>query len=137
MNRWMRDPRVERAEADTFFAERAERAGDRESAKEKYRAAGESFAAVSLSVPADHPNTRADLSIAAVAALARGGAYPRAIDHARRVLAEPGALTESGRAELLRLLREYEQVGGARPPASPNRGQALRDEVRARFRSAA
>ncbi|MFO0606162.1 MAG: hypothetical protein U0324_23510 [Polyangiales bacterium] len=109
MNRWMRDPRVERAETDAFFAERAERAGDLSSARERYRAAAESFAAVSLSVPADHPNTRTDLAIAAVATFARGGSYPRAIDHARRVLAEPGALTESGRAELLRLLRAYEQ----------------------------
>jgi len=133
----MRDPRVEHAEADIFFAERAERGGDADTARRRYLAAAEAFAAVSLSVPADHPNTRSDLAIAAVATFARGGAYRRAVDHALRVLAEANALTKAGRAELLRLLREYEQVGDARAEGATNRGRALRDEVRARFRSAA
>ncbi len=137
MNRWMRDPRVERAETDAFFAERAERGGDADTARIRYLAAAEAFAAVSLSVPVDHPNTRSDLAIAAVATFARGGSYPRAMDHARRVLAESEALTAHGRSELLRLLRTYEQVSGARLGGVADRGRALRDEVRSRFRRAA
>lgn len=71
MNQWMRDSRVQKAEADAFAAERAERRGDVAVARDLYHQAGKAFASVALIVPADHPNTRGDLAMAAVASLAR------------------------------------------------------------------
>jgi hypothetical protein len=106
MNAWMNDPRVARAEVDAFEAERAERRGDLAAARARHHAAADAFAAVALSVPADHPNTRSDLAIAAVASYARAGDFGRATELARRALAESDALTERGRGELFRLMRE-------------------------------
>lgn len=140
MNVWMQDPRTEKAEVDAFEAERAERHGDLAGARARYHAAADAFAAVALSVPADYPNTRSDLAIAAVASYARAGNFGRATELARRMLAESDALTEHGRGELARLMSEYSALLGpssSRPEPRPNRGLAVRDEVRQRFKRAA
>lgn len=135
MNPWMRDPRVARAEVDTFEAERAERRGDPATARMRYRDAGEALASVALSVQRDHPNTRSDLAIAAVASFARAGDFGRAVEFGRRVLAEAEALSEQGRIELARLVSEYASLGDpARPrPAGSTRGAQVREEVRRKF----
>ena len=140
MNAWMNDPRVEKAEVDAFEAERAERRGDLAGARARHHAAADAFAAVALGVPADYPNTRSDLAIAAVASYARAGDFGRATELARRMLAESEALTEHGRGELSRLMREYTALLTA-PPSGPgptsNRGRAVRDQVRSQFKRAA
>jgi hypothetical protein len=116
MNPWMADPRVEKAEVDAFEAERAERRGDLANARALHHAAADAFAAVALGVPADHPNTRTDLAIAAVASYARAGDFGRAVELARRVLAEGDALGERGRRELTRLMRQYAMLLAPPPP---------------------
>lgn len=136
MNQWFRNDRVVQAELDVFRAEQAERSGDPAGARTGYHAAGEADATVALSVPADHPNTRSDLGIAAVASLARSGDFGRAVEVAQRLLAEPDALRESGAAELRRLADEYAALIAPRASlasASANRGQAVRGAVRAQF----
>lgn len=114
MNRWFQDPRVVKAEADAFEAERAERGGDSASARAKHLEAANAFTAVALSVPPDHPNTRTDLAIAAIASFARAGDFGQAAATARRMLAEADALTVDGRAEIKRLLDEHVEIVGAR-----------------------
>jgi hypothetical protein len=140
MNVWFRDPRIERAEVDAFEAERAERRGDFATARARHHAAAEAFASVALGVPADHPNTRSDLAIAAVASFARAGDFGRAIEFGQRVLAEGDALTEVGRTELRRLVREYADLV-VRPSSPPgpgsNRGYSVREQVRSSFKRAA
>lgn len=101
MNHWD-DPRAARAETDSFEAERAERRGDRLRARDLYSLAGSLWAEVCFSVEADHPNTRSDLAIAAVACLLRGGRREDAIAFTQRVLAAPETLTEAGILELQR-----------------------------------
>lgn len=140
MNAWMKDPRVEKAAFDAFEAERAERRGDLAGARVLHHGAADAFAAVALGVPADYPNTRSDLAIAAVASYARAGDFGRAIEHARRMLAESDALTEHGRSELSRLMREYASLVGpatTRSGVRENRGRAVRDEVRRQSKQAA
>lgn len=137
MNPWMRDARVEKAEQDAFFAERAERKGDFASARRLYLDAASAFAVVALGVPADHPNTRSDLATAAVASYARANEYNRAVEFARRMLAEPDALTEHGRGELSRLALAYGALAPAPAVTQTSRSAAVRDEVRNRFRKAA
>lgn len=134
MNRWMSDPRAEKGEVAAFEAERAERRGDFAQARARYHAAGEAFASVAAGVPPTHPNTRTDLAIAAVASFARAGDFGQAIEFARRMLAEGDALTEHGKAELLRLVQEYTVLlpGGHHRPQQ-GRGKTLRDEVRRSF----
>jgi hypothetical protein len=129
MNAWMKDPRVDKAAFDAFEAERAERRGDLAGARARYHTAADAFAAVALSVPADYPNTRSDLAIAAVASYARAGDIGQATEFARRVLAESDALTEHGRGELLRLMREYAALlapatAQPKPPAFASREAA-------------
>lgn len=146
MNVWLRDPRIERAEIDSFEAERAERRGDFSTARARHHAAAEAYAAVAIGVPADHPNTRTDLSIAAVASFARAGDFGRAIEFGRRVLAEYDALTTFGRTELRRLVLEYESIvpphpssssSSASPAPRANRSMSVRAQVRDQFRRAA
>ncbi len=139
MNPWMRNPRVEKAEVDAFEAERAERRGDAAEARERYHAAADAFAAVALSVPAHYPNTRSDLAIAAVASSARAGDFGRAAELGRRVLAESDALTEYGRTELFRMMREYTVLVVPKPGPAPasSRGLDLRGDVRHHFKRAA
>jgi hypothetical protein len=140
MNVWMNDPRIERAEVDAFQAERAERHGDRAKSRGLYHAAAEAFASVSLCVSSDHPNTRSDLAIAAVASYARAGDFGQAIELGQRILAEGDALTEYGRRELMRLVREYTRVmATAQTPRrqGSDRGASIRQEVRRRFERAA
>ena len=140
MNEWMRDPRVAQAEVDAFQAERAERRGNPAEARTLYHQAAEHLAAVALRVPADHPNTRSDLAIAAVASFSRAGDFGRAIDFGRRMLAEGDALTPYGYGEIHRLVREYERVATLRPTLSVpagSRSQTVRDQVRGMFARAA
>jgi hypothetical protein len=139
MNPWMKHPRVDKAAVDAFEAERAERRGNLAEARALHHAAADAFAAIALTVPADYPNTRSDLAIAAVASYARAGDFGRATELARRVLAESAALTEYGRDELLRMMREYTALL-VPPPArkhAANRGNTVRDEVRNQFPRAA
>ena len=140
MNPWMKDPRVDKAALDAFEAERAERRGDLAGARARYHAAAGAFVAVALSVPASCPNTRGDLAIAAVASYARAGDLGMAAEVARRVLAESDALTEYGKSELLRLLREYEGLlakAAAGPSVRSSRGSEVRKGVRGKFKRAA
>ena len=67
MNSWMADARVQRGEALVLEAERAERLGDVAVAMSGYLVAGELFANVAAEVPITLPNTKTDLTIAAVA----------------------------------------------------------------------
>jgi hypothetical protein len=140
MNAWMKDPRVDKAAFDAFEAERAERRGNLAAARALHHGAADAFAAVALGVTADYPNTRSDLAIAAVASYARAGDFGRATEVARRMLAESDALTEYGRGELARLMREYAALLGpatARGGPGGKRGREVRDEVRRHFKLAA
>jgi hypothetical protein len=139
MNPWMKDPRVDQAALDSFEADRAERRGNLADARARHHAAADAFAAVALSVPADYPNTRSDLAIAAVASYARAGDFGRAAELARRVLAESDALTEYGRTELFRMMREYAALLVPKPGPAPASGRGLdvRGDVRHHFKRAA
>jgi hypothetical protein len=140
MNAWMNDPRIQKAEVDAFEAERAERRGDLAGARARHHAAADAFATVALGVPADYPNTRSDLAIAAVASYARAGDFGRATEIARRMLAESDALTDHGRGEIRRLMSEYTALLAPLPSGpgpTTNRGLAVRDEVRSQFKKAA
>jgi hypothetical protein len=138
MNPWMMDPRTEQADEDAFQADRAQRRGNLAEARARYQAAAKGFASVALSVPAELPNTRGDLAIAAVASYGRAGDFGMAAEIARRVLAESGALTEHGRQELWKLLREYTALQERAPvPAgshglnhAASRSEMLREQVR-------
>lgn len=133
-NPWFRDPRTAAAEVDAFEAEQAERRGDPRRARELYVRAGEALAAVSLSVSPDHPNTRSDIAISAVACLARGGELGRALEHAQRMLAEPDALSEHGRRELRRSMADYGSlIPHLARPVRSTRNEAVRAAVRGQF----
>lgn len=137
MNPWFEDNRSKQAQEDAFQAERAERRGETATAHDLYRRAGEGFAAVALAVGADHPNTRSDLGIAAVACFARAGDFGRAVDTATRLLAEDGALSEAGKAELHRMAKDYGALrasGTVLGMKAQPRGQQVRNAVRAAFR---
>jgi hypothetical protein len=140
VNVWFRDPRVESAEAWAFEAERAEGKGDLARARALHHDAAEAFGAVALGVPADHPNTRSDLAIAAVASFSRAGDFGRALELGRRMLAEAGALTPYGQGELHRMVREYAPFvapSGGPKAADSNRGSIVREQVRSSFKRAA
>lgn len=139
MNPWFQDRRVEQAEEDAFEAERAERRGDLAKARALYREAAEALASVALGVPADYPNTRSDLAIAAVASFARAGDFGASIELGRRMLAEADALTEHGRLELARLVSEYAAlISLVLAHSAPyGRGAAIREQVRSQFKRVA
>lgn len=139
MNLWMSDARVKQGEVDAFEAERAERRGDLAAARSGYHDAGKAFASVAAAVPVSYPNTRTDLAIAAVASFARAGDFGRAIEFARRMLAEGDALTPPGRSELLRAVQQYATLlpPAPRPPQGLRRGDVVRDQVRSSFKRAA
>lgn len=71
MNPWLTNSRTNQAAENAFLAERAERRGDVAAARALHRAAASGFAAVALEVPADHPNTRSDLGLAALTSFNR------------------------------------------------------------------
>ncbi len=106
MNQWFHDPRTKAAQLKTLDAERAERRRN-PIARTMYREAAELFGSVAVGVPADHPNTRSDLAIAAVACFARSGDFGGAVDFANQMLAQFDALSPHGRSELARLAEEY------------------------------
>lgn len=101
MNEWLTDPRALRGEELGYEAECSERDGDFARARELYRAAATEYASVALSMSPDHPHTRSALAIAAVSCFARAHDFGSAVDLAERMLAQPGALSERGRTELL------------------------------------
>jgi hypothetical protein len=107
VNVWFRDPRFKEAEAKSIAADQAERQNQRDLAMALNYEAAEGFASVAISVPADHPNTRSDLAISAVVSFACAGRYDRAVQFARRMLAQQGMLSLRGRGELLKTLAEY------------------------------
>jgi hypothetical protein len=148
MNAWLDHPRTKQGELQAFDAERAERRGHLTQARALYHQAAENFEAVALGVPADHPNTRGDLAIAAVASFARAGDLGRAVELARRMLVEIDALSPHGRGELERLAREYAGLLVATVSPVPDAGSRkgtlratsasmrVRDDVRERARHA-
>lgn len=125
MNEWFRDPRSEAAEAAGFRAEKAERRGDLPEASRLYREAAAGYAVVALNVSVDHPNTRTVFAIAAAACYLRAGADGEASRFARRMLAEPDALTEHGRQELRRMSAEADWRLAPRTPAFVGRHEGL------------
>jgi hypothetical protein len=140
MNEWMRNPRVEKGEANSFAAEQAEKRGNFAAARVLHQEAANAFASIAIAVPSDYPNTRSDLAIAAIASFARAGDFGQAIEFARRMLAESDALTEYGRTEIVRLDREYTTLlpsSLSRSATDPGRGRRVRDEVRGLFKRAA
>jgi hypothetical protein len=110
VNVWFRDRRFKEAEAKSIAADQAERQNQRDLAMALNYEAAEGFASVAISVPSDHPNTRSDLAISAVVSFACAGRYDRAVQFARRMLAQQGMLSPRGRGELLKTLAEYEPL---------------------------
>lgn len=133
MNEWFRDQRSEVGEERSFQAERAERRGDLETAHKLYREAAEAFTGVALSVASDHPNTRSALGIAAVACHARSGNFNRAVEVAHQLLAQAGALSERGRAELSRMARDYGELAAPRRFPTKRADNPRRNQVRTVF----
>lgn len=136
MNVWFRDRRFKEAEAKSLAADQAERQNQRDLAMALNYEAAEGFASVAISVPADHPNTRSDLAISAVVSFACAGRYDRAVQFARRMLAQQGMLSPRGRGELLKTLAEYEPlVTTIRFPTkpAPRNPHRMRGDVRDRF----
>jgi len=136
VNVWFRDRRFKEAEAKSIAADQAERQNQRDLAMALNYEAAEGFASVAISVPADHPNTRSDLAISAVVSFACAGRYDRAVQFARRMLAQQGMLSPRGRGELLKTLAEYEPlVTSIRFPTkpAPRHPHHMRGDVRDRF----
>ncbi len=135
-NSWFDMPEARAASETAFQAELAEDDGDSHTAKDLYQKAAVAYTRLALSVTADHPQTRSALGIAAVACHARAGDFGTAIDVARRLLAQSGALSQRGRADLLRMVGNYTELIDAerkrtRPAARPT--SRTRDDVRTRF----
>lgn len=114
MNSWMADARVQRGETLVLEAERAERRGDTAVAMSGYLVAGELFADVAAEVSNTHPNTKTDLTIAAVASFTRAANFSRAFDLAEHMLAEFDSLTAHGRSELLTAVQRCEAAAWQR-----------------------
>lgn len=120
-NAWFSDAHTKEGELKAFDAERAERRGNLPAARTLYSGAATAFQNVALRVPVDHPNTRADLTIAAVACFARAGDFGQAVDLANRMLAEPDGLSPYGRGELERMANDYSRRLAATTPMAPQR----------------
>jgi hypothetical protein len=136
MDDWLNDPRAVRGEELSYEAECAESAGDFALARKLYREAATEYVGVALSVSPDHPHTRSALAIAAAACFARALDFGRAVDLAQRMLAQPGALSERGRTELLKMVQTYALlVQPARLPAKHAAGSSHRnrDAVRSKL----
>lgn len=129
MRDYLDDPRLAEAEAEVFEAEAAERRGDLAGAAAGYRRAADHYAEVAFEVPMSLPKSRAVWAVSAVAASNRGRDFERAVALAERFLAEPDALTPSGRDELRELLTVARSL---RPGAAAPRTklQRWRDEIR-------
>ena len=137
MNEWYRDPRFRQAEATQIAADQAERDNQRDLAMVRHFEAAEALANLALSVPADYPHTRSDFAISATVSFACAGRYDRAVQFARRMLAQQGALSMRGRGELAVMLNEYEPLVLRAAPAGrfPTRRASqvehrMRDTVR-------
>lgn len=107
MNAWYRDPRFREAEAKQIAADAAERANQPDLAAAYHLEAAEGLSYLALTVPADYPHTRSDLAIAAAVSFGCAGRYDRAVQFARRMLAQSGALSMRGKGELGKILEEY------------------------------
>ena len=134
----LEDSRLVESDDAASAAERLEREGDLPSARALYATASARTAAVALEVTG-LPRTRSILAVSAVCLAARAGRYDRAVDLAERFLAEPGALSRDGVAELHELLANYRMTlqrgrTAAAPPAS--RIRRTRPLGRPRARSA-
>lgn len=136
MNPWFDDQRTKLAEGKAYEAERAERRGQFSAARDLYADAADLFSRVAISVTPDHPNTRADLGIAAVACFARSLRFHLAVEFAERLLAEPDGLSPGGKLELEEMVAEYaRRQPAARLPA--RRTTRMRDRVRTEPKAAA
>lgn len=76
-NIYLAGPEAQRASSDAWKAERAERAGNRAEASRLFRTAGRRYARCVETVPAEYPNTRADLVQASTACLERAAKLSR------------------------------------------------------------
>lgn len=137
MNAWYRDPRYREAEAMQIAADQAERENNRDLGMARHFEAAEALANLALAVPADHPHTRSDFAISATVSYACAGRYDRAVQFARRMLAQQGALSMRGRGELSLMLKEYEPLVPTVAPAgrfptrrAPSHQHRMRDAVR-------
>ncbi len=132
MSAWA-DPRKLRGEECAFAAEQADAVGDMRRAHDLYREAAENYRAVALSTPSEERDLRSVIGISAVACFARAGALDDAVALAKRLLAQGGALTAHGRAELLRMVGNYtELIDAERKRTRPAvvRATRMRDHVR-------
>lgn len=132
-NPWLDMPEARAASETAFQAELAEDDNDARTAKDLYQKAAVAYTRLALSVTADHPQTRSALGVAAVACHARAGDFGTALDVARRLLAQSGALSQRGRTDLLRMVGNYTELIDAerkrtRPAAA--RATRMRDHVR-------
>ncbi len=135
-NRWFETLEARTASETAFQAELAENDDDAGKAKELYRKAAVAYTRLALAVTADHPQTRSALGVAAVACHARAGDFGVALDVARRLLAQSGALSQRGRTDLLRMVGNYtELIDAERKRTLPATRPAnhARDDVRANF----
>lgn len=100
-------------DADSLFfkAETAEKEGDNNAARYYYMHAADCYAAEANAMQ-DMPNTKGGLAVAAVECFARAKLFDKAVEWARRFLAEKpaGVLAQSARRELRDMLREYETM---------------------------
>jgi len=138
VNDVLEDPRLIESDAAAFDAERLEREGDLPAARALYATASARTASVALELTS-LPKTRSILAVSAVCLAARAGRYDRAVDLAERFLAEPGALSRDGIAELQDLLANYRTtlLRGRVPMATPSsRIRRTRPMGRQRARSA-
>jgi hypothetical protein len=110
VNAWFRDARCKEGEAKAMAADDADRRNKRDLAMALHLEAAEAFASVAINVPADYPNTRSDLAIAAVVSFACADRYDLAVRFARRMLAQGGMLSPRGRGELSDMVVDYEPL---------------------------
>lgn len=131
-NPWFDSPEARAASEDAFQAELAEDDNDSGRAKDLYRKAAVAYTRLALSVTADHPQTRSALGVSAVACHARAGDFGTALQVAERLLAQSGALSQRGRADLLRMVGNYtELIDAERKRTLPaQRTTRMRDHVR-------
>lgn len=139
MSAWVTDPRAKRAEENAFEAELAEAAGDNDRAKNLWLVAAADYVPLAYAIPPEEPNARGAIGISAVACLARGGDFVRAVDIANRLLAQSGALSSRARGELVRMAENYAEIvrGQHMGTKSANAGHRMRSKVRPGAKDAA
>lgn len=118
MNDWFQDPRAELGEAKSRDAERAARRNRLDESYALYREAADAFTAVAVSVPLDHPNTRGDLAVAAVACFGRAREFDRAVEIAQHFISQPGGISKGAHRELTLMATDYANMPRITPVAA-------------------